>query len=66
MARTSLDLDLGQFVLMSVNHSARSGDIIIRIYFRFYFNMNVCCVVLLESPHEGDSNKYIQYTILSI
>ena len=24
--------------------------------------MYVCCVFSLESPHRGDSNKYIQYT----
>ena len=28
--------------------------------------MKVCCVFSLESPHRGDSNKYIQYTIFSI
>ena len=44
---------------MSVNHSARSG-----IYFDFL--LKVCCVFSLESPHRGDSNKYIQYTILNI
>ena len=26
----------------------------------------VCCVFSLESPHQGDSNKYMQYTIFSI
>ena len=27
------------------------------------FNMKVYCVRTLESPHRGDSNEYIQYTI---
>ena len=30
------------------------------------FNMMVYCVFLLESPHRGDSNEYIQYTIFNI
>ena len=46
---------------MSVNNSARSGGKI-GISFRF-FNMKAYCVFLLESPHRGDSNEYIQYTI---
>ena len=25
--------------------------------------MKVCCLFSLESPHRGDSNEYIQYTI---
>ena len=49
---------------MSINRSVRSGGII-GIYFRF-FNMKVCCVFLLESPHRGDSNEYTQYTIFNI
>ena len=28
--------------------------------------MTVCCVLLLESPHRGDYNKYTQYTISNI
>ena len=40
--------------------SARSGDIIV------FFNMKVCCVFSLESPHRGDSNEYTQYTIFNI
>ena len=28
-----------------------------------FFNMNVYCVFLLESPHRGDSNENTQYTI---
>ena len=47
---------------MSVNHSARSGDII-GIDFTISLNMKVCCVFLIESPHRGDSNENTQYTI---
>ena len=47
---------------MSVNHGARSGGDI-GLFFIF-FNMTVCFVFLLESPHRGDSNEYTQYTIL--
>ena len=28
--------------------------------------MKVCCVLLLESPHRGDSNEYTQHTIINI
>ena len=31
-----------------------------------FFNMKVCCVFSLESPHGGDSNDYTQYTIFNI
>ena len=31
-----------------------------------FFNMEVCCVLSLESPHRGDSNEYTQYTIFNI
>ena len=31
--------------------------------FLIFFNMKVCCVFSLESPHRGDSNDYTQYTI---
>ena len=34
------------------------------MYIRF-FNMKVCCVFSLESPHRGDSNEYTQYTIFN-
>ena len=34
--------------------------------FSILFNMKVCCVFSLESPHRGDSNEYIQYTIFII
>ena len=50
---------------MSVNHSARSGGII-GIFFSIVFNMKVCCVFSLESPHPGDSSKYTQHTIINI
>ena len=33
--------------------------------FSIFFNMKVCCVPSLESPHRGDSNEYIQYTIFN-
>ena len=31
-----------------------------------FFNMKVCCVFTLESPHRGDSNEYTQYTIFNM
>ena len=31
-----------------------------------FFNMKVCCVFSLESPHRGDSNEYKQHTIINI
>ena len=34
--------------------------------FWILFNMKVCCVFSLESPHRGDSNEYTQYTIFNI
>ena len=34
--------------------------------FSIFFNMKVCCVFSLESPHRGDSNGYTQYTIFNI
>ena len=34
--------------------------------FSIFFNMKVCCVYSLESPHRGDSNEYTQYTIFNI
>ena len=39
---------------------------IIGIYFQFFFDMTVCCVFSLESPHRGDSNEYTQNTIFNI
>ena len=55
----------GKFELMSVNHRARSGGIL-GISFRFYFEMKVCYVFSLESPHRGDSNENTHYTIFNI
>ena len=34
--------------------------------FLIVFNMLVCCVFSLESPHRGDSNAYTQYTIFNM
>ena len=34
--------------------------------FSIFFHMKVYCVFSLESPHRGDSNEYIQYTIFNI
>ena len=34
--------------------------------FSVCFNMKVCCVFSLESPHRGDSNEYTQYTIFNM
>ena len=34
--------------------------------FSILYNMKVCCMFSLESPHQGDSNEYIQYTIFNI
>ena len=49
---------------MRVDNSTRPRGII-RISLIFY-NMKVCCVFSLESPHRGDSNEYSQYTIFNI
>ena len=34
--------------------------------YSIFFNLKVCCVFSLESPHRGDSNEYTQYTIFNI
>ena len=31
-----------------------------------FFNMNVCYVFSLESPHRGDSKEYTQYAIFNV
>ena len=49
---------------MSVNHSARSGDII-GISFQFS-SCEVCYVFSLESPHRDDSNEHTKHTIFNI
>ena len=36
-----------------------------RDIFSIFFNMKVFCVFSLQSPHQGDSNKYTQYTIFN-
>ena len=33
--------------------------------FFILFNMRVCCVFSIESPHRGDSNEYTQYTVFN-
>ena len=38
-----------------------NGDI-----FSIFFNMKVCCVFTLKSPHRGDSNEYTQHSIFNI
>ena len=50
---------------MSVNNSARSGDIK-GISFSIFFDIKICCVFSLESPHRCDSNEYTQNTIFDI
>ena len=55
----------GLFESMRVDYSARSGGLIGTSFFIF-FNMKVCCVFSLESPHRGDSNEYTHYTIFNI
>ena len=34
--------------------------------FLILFNVRVCCLFSLESPHQGDSNEYTQYTVSNI
>ena len=34
--------------------------------FSISFNMKLCCMFSLESPHRGDSNVCTQYTIFII
>ena len=34
--------------------------------FSIYFDMKICCVFSLESPHPGDSNEYTRYTIFNM
>ena len=35
-------------------------------YIFSFFNMKVCSVFSLESPHRGDSNEFTHYTIFNI
>ena len=53
------------FEQMSVNHSARLGGILGTL-FSIFFNMKICCVFSLESPHRGDCNENTQHTIINI
>ena len=57
---------------MSANRRATLEGII-GIFFRYsltrfstFFNEKVLCVFLLESPDQGDSNEFTQYTIFNI
>ena len=34
--------------------------------FSSFFNMKVCCMFLLESPHRGNSNEYTHYTLFNV
>ena len=34
--------------------------------FLLFFNMKLCCVFSLASPHQGDSNEHTQYTVFII
>ena len=34
--------------------------------FSIFFNLKICCVVSLESPHQGNSEEYTQSTIFNI
>ena len=36
------------------------------IFLSIFFNIKVCCVFSLESPHRGDSNEYIKHNIFNI
>ena len=45
---------------------APGQDAFTGISFRSSLNMKICCVFSLESPHQGDSNEYTQYTIFNI
>ena len=36
-----------------------------RHIFSIFYNIKVCCMFSLESPHRGDSNEYTQYTIFN-
>ena len=42
---------------MSVTHCIRAMGHN-RDIFSIFFDMNVCCVLLLESPHRDDSNDF--------
>ena len=44
-------------------YSQRQGRRHNRDIFSIFFNMKVYCVFSSESPQQGDSNEYMQYTI---
>ena len=56
---------MGQFELISVSHSATTGNII-AIVFSNFFNMKVFCSFSLELLHRGDSSEYTQHTTINI
>ena len=37
-----------------------------RDIFSIFYDIKVYCLFSLESPHQGDSNEYTQYTIFNI
>ena len=37
-----------------------------RDIFSIVFNMKICCVFSLESPHRRNSDEYTQYTIFNL
>ena len=53
-------------MLMSVNHSARSGDFKLIDIFFIFFNIKTCCVFSLELSHRSGSNECIKYTSFNI
>ena len=46
--------------------SWRQADGHNKYVFSIFYNMMVCSVFSLESPHRGDSNEYRQYIIFSL
>ena len=47
---------------MLIKHQIRrhSRDIIL-----IFFNIKICCVFSLESPHQGNSNEYTKHTFFN-
>ena len=45
------------------NHENMFETGVVRDIFSVLFIMKVCCVFLLVSPYQGDSNEYTYYTI---
>ena len=48
---------------MSVKHRGRTGGVIGISFQIFFFNMKICYVFSIESPHRGDSNENTQHTL---